>query len=95
MKTVYPVLIKQEGNDYLVYAPDIDRVTEGRSFYDALYMARDLISTFSLDSELPDPSPAEEARRIAVEKADSDDFTYSDGILTYIDIEPPYPAPMY
>lgn len=87
MKNVYPVFMKQDGKDYLVYIPDIDRMTEGSSFYDAIYMARDLLGTWSLDFQLPEPSSIEEAIRIAKEKADDEEFTWSDGIPVFVDID--------
>ena len=31
MKEAYPVLIKQCGKDYLVYVPDLELYTEGKS----------------------------------------------------------------
>lgn len=87
MKAVYPVFIQQHDSNYLVYIPDIDHYTEGNSLYDALYMARDLLGTVSLESELPDPSSTEDARRLTEEKADEPDFKYSTGILVPVDID--------
>ena len=87
MKNVYPVFIKQHDNWFLAYVPDLDRMTQGESFYDAIYMARDLIGTFSLDYDLPDPSSDEAAVSIAKEKADDEEFTFSDGRMVYIDID--------
>ena len=43
MKEAYPVLIKQCGKDYLVYVPDLELYTEGKSMADAMEMARDAI----------------------------------------------------
>ncbi len=44
MKTVYPVLMKEDSNhEYGVYIPDMDGYTEGKDFYDAIEMARDYI----------------------------------------------------
>ena len=37
----YPVLIKQDEDDFLVYIPDFDIYTEGSSLADAIEMARD------------------------------------------------------
>ena len=87
MKNVYPVLISKNKNDYLVYIPDIDCMTEGSSFYDAIYMARDLLGTWSLDNQLPEPSTVKEAIRIAKKKADDEDFTWSAGEPVYVDID--------
>lgn len=89
MKTVYPVLFKSDKDGYLVYVPDIDAYTEGKDLYDAMYMARDLIGTYSLDNDaMPQPSTAEKAFEIAREKADDPEILiFSDGILHFIDID--------
>lgn len=87
MKNVYVTLIKQESDYYLVYVPDIDANTEGFSFYDAIHMARDLIGMYSLDAELPTPSSVEGAIKIAKEKADDEEYTWSDGQIVYVDID--------
>ncbi len=87
MKNVYPVLITKDGDDYLVYIPDIDRNTEGKSMYDAIFMARDLLGTWSLDHELPEPSTVEDAIQIAKDKADDKDFVWSAGSPVFVDID--------
>ena len=84
---MYPVLIKRCNQDYLVYVPDIDQFTEGKSFSDAIYMARDLLGTCSLSGPLPDPSTSQEAVAVAEQKADNDEFKWSDGVLTFVDID--------
>ena len=57
--------------------------------YNAMVMARDLLGLYSLDNELPVPSSIDEGRAIAREKADPnlDNFTISDGIAIYVDID--------
>jgi len=40
MKQVYPTLITPNGNDFLVYVPDMGIYTEGKDFADAIEMAR-------------------------------------------------------
>ncbi len=87
MKNVYTVLISKDGSDYLVYIPDIDRNTEGKSMYDAIYMARDLLGTWSLDHEMPVPSSTEDAIKIAKEKADDENFLWSAGSPVLVDID--------
>ena len=87
MKNVYTVLISKDGDDYLVYIPDIDRNTEGSSMFDAINMARDLLGTWSLDHKMPSPSTVEEAIQIAREKADDEDFTWSAGTPVLVDID--------
>lgn len=90
MKQAYPTLIAQAGNDFLVYVPDMDIYTEGKSFVDAIDMARDAIALKCVDmsndkKELPKPSGQEEAIRKA--KADTEIFDYSQGTLTYVDVD--------
>lgn len=87
MKNVYPVFIKKEKKDYLVYLPDVDDYTSGKTFYDAINMARDLLGALSLETKLPSPSDSEKAKRIAEEKADDPDFKFSDADITYVDID--------
>ncbi len=92
MKLVYPAFIKQDGNQYLAYIPDFDGMTEGNSFVNAIEMARDYIGLMCLDYEdanrnLPPVSTEDQARSIARSKADEEDFKYSTGTLTYIDLD--------
>lgn len=87
MKKVYPVFIKKEKNDYLVYLPDVDDYTSGKTLYDAIFMARDLLGTLSLEKKLPSPCDPETARKTAEEKADDPDFRFSDADITYVDID--------
>ena len=75
MKGAYPILIKEYGNDYLVYVPDMEIYTEGKSVADAMEMARDAIGLKGMDYlennvELPIPSDKDIASRKA--KADAD-----------------------
>ena len=61
MKEAYPVLIKQCGKDYLVYVPDLELYTEGKSMAEAMEMARDAIGLKGIDyikdsKPLPEPS---------------------------------------
>ena len=91
MKGAYPILIKKYGNDYLVYVPDMEIYTEGKSVADAMEMARDAIGLKGMDyleknTELPIPSDKDSALRKAKADAD-DDFDYSDGILTLVDVD--------
>ncbi|MBQ7994135.1 MAG: hypothetical protein IJ252_14010 [Solobacterium sp.] len=50
-------------------------------------MARDLLGTWSLDAPLPEPSDVKEAVRIAEEKADDEEFTWSKGEPVFVDID--------
>lgn len=91
MKEAYPVFVKECGNDYLVYVSDMEIYTEGKSLVDAIEMARDAIGLKGLTieddkKEIPAPSTMETAYEKA--KADADeDFDYSDGLLTLVDID--------
>lgn len=91
MKGAYPILIKKCGDDYLVYIPDMDIYTEGKSVADAMEMARDAIGLKGMDYidqavEIPIPSLSEEALRKAQADAD-EDFDYSDGLFTLVDVD--------
>lgn len=90
-REAYPVLIKQDGSAFLVYVPDLDIYTEGESLPHAIAMARDAIGLKWMDAEdsnmdFPEASGYEEAIRKAKEDAD-DIFDYSDGILTFVDVD--------
>lgn len=90
MKQVYPTFIAVSGNDYLVYVPDMDIYTEGFSLADAIEMARDAIGLKGIDlqddgKDIPDPSGYEVATAKA--KEDTEDFDYTKGILTMVDVD--------
>lgn len=89
MKQVYPVFIAEYKKEYLVYVPDMDIYTEGKTMADAIEMARDAIGLKGVDYEddtraIPSPSSRENALTIA--KANTDIFDYSMGILTLVDV---------
>lgn len=90
-RVVYPVFIKQAASDYLVYVPDLELYTEGGDMADAISMARDAIGLKLLEytdekEEYPVASDQEKAFKKAKEDAD-DLFDYSDGILTFVDVD--------
>ena len=91
MKKVYPVIIKQNGNDYLVFVPDMEIYTEGKDKFDAIVMARDAIGLKGIEIEdmniaLPEASDYDGA--IALAKKDADeDFDFSDGLVTFVDVD--------
>lgn len=87
MRGVYPVFIKHDHDMYLAYIPDIDAMTQGKDLYEAVEMARDLLGTHSLNHELPEPSDTDQAMKTVKEKADEEDFAFSDGFLTLVDID--------
>lgn len=89
MKQVYPAFIAEYKKEYLVYVPDLDIYTEGKTMADAIEMARDAIGLKGIDYEddtktLPSPSSRENA--LAMAKAKTDIFDYSTGILTLVDV---------
>ena len=82
MKEIYAVeLVKYEDNDgFMVYVPDFDINTEGKSLIDAIEMARDAISLVGItlvddNQPIPPPTPIE-----AVKKE-------YDGFLTLVDVD--------
>ena len=89
MKQVYPAFMTEYKEDYLVYVPDLDIYTEGKTMADAIEMARDAIGLKGIDYKddtktLPSPSSREKA--LAMAKANTDIFDYSTGILTLVDV---------
>lgn len=91
MRIVYPVFIKEHKKDYLVFIPDLAVYTEGKSFPDAIEAARDAIGLTALEYEDRGesyPAASDQKQAIRIAKNDSDDtFDYSDGILTFVDVD--------
>ncbi|MBP3816593.1 MAG: type II toxin-antitoxin system HicB family antitoxin [Firmicutes bacterium] len=91
MKVVYPTFIKQDKEWFLVYVPDLELYTEGKDFYDAIEMARDIIGLTCLsyeDDKVELPKPSDKANAIKIAKEDAKDgFDFSDGVLTYVDVD--------
>ena len=90
MKQVYPVFIVQDGKDFLVNVPDMEILTEGTSFADAIEMARDAIGATGISMEdhnekIPEPSAREHAFELA--GADTDIVDFTQGIMTYVDVD--------
>jgi predicted RNase H-like HicB family nuclease len=94
MKRVYPTFIVDTNNNseypFLVCVPDMEIVTEGSSFANAIEMARDAIGLAGISMEdnkevLPVPSE----QNVAAEKVKkySDDIDFTKGILIYVDID--------
>lgn len=85
----YPVLIQQDGKDFLVYIPDWELFTEGSNLVDAIAMARDAIGLKWMDQigMEPEPSSAKDAVKKAKKSADEEEFQYSTGILSYVDVD--------
>lgn len=92
MRIAYPVFIAKSDLDYLVYIPDINIFTEGKSAADAMAMARDAICLTEIErkaegEDIPMPSSFEEARSLTESYADDEDFKYSSGICTLVDVD--------
>lgn len=94
MKQVYPTFIVNTGDDsqhpFLVCVPDMDVLTEGDSFVDAIEMARDAIGLAGIsmeDNKEELPMPSEQT--IAIEKVGkyAEDVDFAKGILTYVDVD--------
>ena len=94
MKLVYPTFILNTNDNsehpFLVCVPDLEILTEGDSFADAIEMARDAIGLAGISmedngEELPVPSKHE----VAIEKVkqDTEIVDFSKGILTYVDVD--------
>lgn len=81
MKQAYPVIMTQ-GNEFLVvYVPDFNINTQGKSYVEAMEMARDAIGLVGIDMEdeqepLPEPTPISELKA-----ANSTD------IITLVDVD--------
>lgn len=94
MKQAYPTFIVNTNDDsehsYLVYVPDMEVLTEGESFADAIEMARDAIGLAGIsmeDHKEEIPLPSEQS--IVLEKArqNTEEIDFSKGILTYVDVD--------
>jgi predicted RNase H-like HicB family nuclease len=94
MKQVYPTFIvnieDEPVHPFLVCVPDLEILTEGDSFIDAIEMARDAIGVTMITLEdknkmIPAPSTPD----MAIEKVGkySEEVDFSKGILTYVDID--------
>ena len=88
MKRAYPTFIARSGDDHLVYVPDMEIFTEGKSLVDAIEMARDAIglkgiSMEDLGQDIPEASELGDA----AEKANTDIFDYSAGTATLVDVD--------
>ena len=94
MKQSYPTFIydTRDGSEhsFLVYVPDMDIFTEGDDFTDAIEMARDAIGATGISMEDNNeklPMPSTEATAIEMAKKKSDIVDFSQGILTYVDVD--------
>lgn len=90
----YPTFIydTRDGSEhsFLVYVPDMDIFTEGDDFTDAIEMARDAIGVTGIsmvDNNEKLPIPSIKAKAIEMAKKNSDIVDFSQGILTYVDVD--------
>lgn len=70
MKQAYPIIITPDKTDYVVYIPDFEINTEGKTIPDAIEMARDAIGMCGCykedeKQEIPTPSKLESVSKDA------------------------------
>lgn len=94
MKQAYPTFIlnTNDGSEhsFLVCVPDMDVLTEGDSFTDAIEMARDAIGLAGIsmeDHKQEIPLPSDQALAIEKVRQDTEYIDFSKGILTYVDVD--------
>jgi predicted RNase H-like HicB family nuclease len=94
MKQVYPTFIFNTNDNsehpFLVCVPDMDILTEGSSFADAIEMARDAIGIAGIsmeDNKEELPVPSEQNTAMEKAKKYSEDIDFSAGVLTYVDVD--------
>lgn len=81
MKKVYPVILTQVSDGYVVKVPDLDIDTQGKDIADAIYMARDAIGLWGITEE-------DEGRSIPEPAIPIKDIHHNeDEIVTLIDID--------
>ena len=94
MKHVYPTFIvnTNDGSEhpFLVCVPDMEIFTEGDTFADAIEMARDAIGVAGIsmeDNKEELPTPSDQLAAIEKVKQDTGVIDFSEGILTYVDVD--------
>lgn len=94
MKQVYPTFILNTNDTsehpFLVCVPDMEIFTEGETFADAIEMARDAIGLAGISMEDNNdklPVPSDQKNAIEKVKQDTEVIDFSQGILTYVDID--------
>ena len=94
MKQVYPTFIvnTNDGSEhpFLVCVPDMEIFTEGETLADAIEMARDAIGAAGIsmeDHKEKLPVPSEQNTAIEKVKQFAEDIDFSNGILTYVDVD--------
>lgn len=94
MKQVYPTFIvnTNDGSEhpFLVCVPDMEIVTEGTDFADAIEMARDAIGLTGVsmeDNKEEIPMPSDQTAALEKVSRDTEDIDFTKGILTYVDVD--------
>ena len=89
-----PTFILNKNDDsehpFLVCVPDMEIFTEGDTFADAIEMARDAIGLTGIsmeDNKEELPAPSDQTTAIAKVKQDTEDIDFSQGVLTYVDVD--------
>lgn len=94
MKQVYPTFILNTNDNsehpFLVCVPDMEILTEGDTFAEAIEMARDAIGLagISMEDNKEDlPTPSDQTTVMEKVKQDIEDIDFSKGVLTYVDVD--------
>lgn len=86
-KRVYPVILTPADNIILVEVPDMEILTEGKDYQDAIEMARDAIGLVCInlqDENKPIPKPT------TIEDIDVMKWTFAEcgkGIVSLVDVD--------
>ena len=94
MKQFYPTFIvnTNDGSEhpFLVWVPDMEILTEGDTFADAIEMARDAIGLAGISMEDNGeelPTPSDQRNALEKVKQNREYIDFSEGILTYVDVD--------
>lgn len=90
MVIYYPTFFLKDGKYYVVYVPDIDAHTQGKSIEDAVEMTKDVIGITVVElkrkgKNVPAPSDYNGAYEKA--KSDTEIVDYSKGFLKNIELD--------
>lgn len=86
MKRAYPVLLTPDESGYVVYVPDFDIYTEGKTLADAMEMARDAIGLMGIDRE-DDGKALPEASTVAAAQAAAQAAAEKGTLVTLVDVD--------
>lgn len=79
MKEAYPIIMSKGKEYIIVYVPDFDANTQGKTVAEAMEMARDLIGILGIDMQ---DDNKELPKATAIENVHSDN-----GVVTLVDID--------